>query len=65
VIDPSAGIVFMKTIGDRVNQGDVIAEVHVNPTHASMVTKALAMLMSATTITDATPVKRTLILERL
>jgi thymidine phosphorylase len=65
VIDPSAGIVFVKTVGDRVNQGDVIAEVHVNPTHASMVTKALAMLMSATTIADAAPVKRPLILERL
>jgi hypothetical protein len=48
-----------------VNQGDVIAEVHVNPTHASMVTKALAMLVNATTIADATPVKRPLILERL
>jgi hypothetical protein len=30
-----------------------------------MVTKALAMLMNATTIADETPVKRTLILERL
>ncbi len=55
----------MKTVGDRVNQGDVIAEVHVNSTHASMVTEALAMLVNATMITDATPVKRPLILERL
>jgi hypothetical protein len=30
-----------------------------------MVTKALVMLVNATTIADAIPVKRTLILERL
>jgi thymidine phosphorylase len=65
VIDPSAGIVFLRTVGDRVNKGDVIAEIHVNSTHASMVAKALAMLVNATTIADATPVKRPLILERL
>ncbi len=64
-IDPSAGIVFLRTVGDSVAKGDVIAEVHVNPTHALMVSKALAMLTDATTITDAPPPTPSLILERL
>jgi hypothetical protein len=48
-----------------VAKGDVIAEVHVNRTHALMVSKALAMLTDATTITDAPPPTPSLILERL
>jgi thymidine phosphorylase len=64
-IDPSAGIVFRRTVGDSVAKGDVIAEVHVNPTHALMVSKALAMLGDATTIDAAAPPHRSLILERL
>jgi thymidine phosphorylase len=64
-IDPSAGLVFLRTVGDSVAKGDVIAEVHVNRTHALMVSKALAMLADATTITDAPPPTPSLILERL
>jgi pyrimidine-nucleoside phosphorylase/thymidine phosphorylase len=64
-IDPAAGIVFSKTVGDEVREGDVIAEVHVNPTFAAAIPEALSMLAAATTIADAPPPKRSLILERL
>jgi pyrimidine-nucleoside phosphorylase len=64
-IDPAAGIVFTKTVGDEVRAGDVIAEVHVNSTHAAAVPEALAMLTDATTIAATPPPPRHLILERL
>jgi pyrimidine-nucleoside phosphorylase/thymidine phosphorylase len=64
-IDPAAGIVFSKTVGDEVREGDVIAEVQVNPTFAAAIPEALSMLAAATTIADAPPPKRSLILERL
>ena len=64
-IDPAAGIVFAKSVGDEVRAGDVIAEVHVNPTHAAAVPQVLAMLGDATTIASAAPPQRQLILERL
>jgi pyrimidine-nucleoside phosphorylase len=64
-IDPAAGIVFKKTVGDEVRAGDVIAEVHVNPPHAAALPEALAMLADATTIAVAAPPRTSLILERL
>ena len=64
-IDPAAGIVFRKGVGDEVRSGDVIAEIHVNPTHASSVPQVLAMLGEATTITSSRPPARPLILERV
>ncbi len=65
VIDPAAGIVFMKTVGDAVRAGEVIAELHVNPAHAAALPEVLAMLAGATTIAAAPPPARSLILERL
>jgi len=64
-IDPAAGIVFTKTLGDEVRAGDVIAEIHVNPPHAAAVPEALAMLAGATSIAAESPARRSLILERL
>ena len=64
-IDPAAGIVFLKAVGDEVREGDVIAEIHVNPPHSAALPEALAMLADATTIAAAAPVRRSLILERL
>jgi pyrimidine-nucleoside phosphorylase/thymidine phosphorylase len=64
-IDPAAGIVFTKTVGDEVRAGDVIAEIHVNPSHAAALPEVLAMLGDATTIDAAAPPHRSLILERL
>ncbi|MFM7109248.1 MAG: thymidine phosphorylase [Planctomycetaceae bacterium] len=64
-IDPAAGIVFAKSMGDEVRPGDVVAEIHVNPAHASSVPQVLAMLGEATTIAAGRPPARPLILERL
>jgi pyrimidine-nucleoside phosphorylase len=64
-IDPAAGIVFKKTVGDEVRTGDVIAEIHVNPPHAAALPEAQAMLADATTIAAAAPPRTPLILERL
>ncbi|MFM9023768.1 MAG: thymidine phosphorylase [Planctomycetaceae bacterium] len=64
-IDPAAGIVFTKAVGDAVQAGDVIAEIHVNPTHAAALPQVLAMLGEATTIAASRPPARPLILERL
>jgi pyrimidine-nucleoside phosphorylase len=64
-IDPAAGIVFTKTVGDEVRAGDVIAELHVNPAFAAALPESLAMLADATTFADVPPPKRSLILERL
>jgi pyrimidine-nucleoside phosphorylase len=64
-IDPAAGIVFTRTVGDEVRAGDEIAEIHVNPGHAAAVPQVLAMLGEATTITAVRPSARPLILERL
>ena len=64
-IDPAAGIVFQKTVGDEVRTGDVIAEIHVNPPHTAALPEALAMLAGATTIAATAPPRTPLILERL
>ncbi len=64
-IDPAAGIVFAKTVGDEVREGDVIAEIHVNPSHAASLPETQRMLAAATTIADSPPATRSLILERL
>ena len=64
-IDPAAGIVFLKTVGDEVREGDVIAEIHVNPPHAAALPESLAMLADATTFAATAPAAPSLILERL
>ena len=64
-IDPAAGIVFARSVGDEVRAGDVIAEIHVNPPHAASVPQVLAMLGEATTIAAARPPEKPLILARL
>jgi pyrimidine-nucleoside phosphorylase len=65
VIDPAAGILLRRTVGDPVAAGDVIAELHVNPTHAAAVPPALALLREAIEISDAAPPPRPRILARL
>jgi len=65
VIDPAAGIVLGRTVGDPVATGDVLAELHFNPRHAAVVPEALAMFRAAVTVGDGPPAPRPLILERL
>jgi pyrimidine-nucleoside phosphorylase len=64
-IDPAAGILLERTVGDAVRPGDVIAAVHHNPAFAAAVPEALAMLASAVEIGPEPPAPRQLILERL
>ena len=64
-IDPAAGILFLKTVGDEVRAGDVIAEIHLNPAHAAALPEVVAMLREATTIAGVAEPTRSLILERL
>ena len=53
IIDPAVGIVVKKRIGDRVEMGDVLCEVHANP--SSDTQGALALLNIAFGITAAVP----------
>ena len=64
-VDPAAGIVLKRTVGDRVAAGDVLAEIHFNPPFAAALPEALAMFRAAVDI-GAEPITRPpLILERL
>ena len=65
VVDPAAGIVLRRTVGDPVAAGDVLAELHFNPRHAAAVPEAGAMFLAAVTVGDGRPAPRPLILERL
>ena len=47
------GIIIKKRLGDAVEMGDVLCEVHANP--ASDVKGALALLNTAFTVTAAEP----------
>ena len=64
-IDPAAGIVLCRAVGDRVRAGDVMAELHVNDAHAAAVPEALGMCRTAITIADEPAPPAPLILERL
>jgi pyrimidine-nucleoside phosphorylase/thymidine phosphorylase len=64
-IDPAAGIVIRKRMGDTVRDGDVLAELHVSAEHAHSLTVAREMLLRAFRI-EAEPVPRPpLVLGRL
>jgi len=64
-IDPAAGIVLHRTVGDRVAAGDVLAELHFNPPFAAALPEALAMFRDAVAIGAEPPAPRPLIIERL
>ena len=64
-IDPAAGIVLVKTVGDRVAAGDVIAELHFNPPHAAAVPAASDLVAGAVSIGPEAVTRPSLILERL
>jgi pyrimidine-nucleoside phosphorylase len=56
-IDPAAGVVLHRQIGDAVAAGDVLAELHGNESHAAALPAAHELVRSAVRI-DATPVIR-------
>jgi len=64
-IDPAAGIVLHRTVGDAVAVGDVLAELHYNPPSAAALAEARAMFKAAVVIGAESPARRSLILERL
>jgi pyrimidine-nucleoside phosphorylase/thymidine phosphorylase len=63
-IDPAAGIVLHRKVGDTVAVGDVIAELHVNEPFATALPAARDLLASAIEITAAPPRPQPLILDR-
>jgi pyrimidine-nucleoside phosphorylase/thymidine phosphorylase len=64
-IDPAAGIVLHRTVGDRVAAGDVLAELHFNPPFTAALPEALAMFRDAVDIGAEPMTRPPLILERL
>jgi len=64
-VDPAAGIIIHRTVGDRAAVGDVLAELRFNPLHADALPEAVAMFRGAVTITDEPPARRSLVIERL
>jgi pyrimidine-nucleoside phosphorylase len=64
-VDPAAGIVLERAIGDRVAAGDVLAELQFNPAHAAAVPEAVALFHRAVGIGDEPVARPKLILERL
>lgn len=64
-IDPAAGIILRKTVGDAVSAGDVLAELRFNAAFASAVPEATAMFRTAVEIGHEPPARQPLILERL
>jgi len=64
-IDPTAGIVLEKTVGDRVAAGDVLAELHVGPRHAAALEQAKACFWRGIGVAAEPPPPRPLVIERL
>jgi pyrimidine-nucleoside phosphorylase len=64
-IDPAAGIVIHRTVGEPVVAGDVIAELRFNDSHAAAVPAALDLLADAVAVGPEPPPAPPLILERL
>ena len=64
-IDPAAGIVLMRSTGDTVAAGDVIAELHHDPARAASVPAALELLRGACEIGPQPPARRSLVIDRV
>jgi pyrimidine-nucleoside phosphorylase/thymidine phosphorylase len=64
-IDPAAGIVLVRSSGDAVAAGDVIAELHHDPARAASVPAALDLLRGACEIGPQPPPRRPLVIDRL
>lgn len=63
-VDPAAGIVLHRQVGEPVAAGDVVAELHYDPRTAD-VRGALALLETAITVAAEPPPPRRLVLDRL
>ena len=65
VIDPAAGIILHRTVGEWVDEGDLLAELHYNPPHTAALPEAVAMFRRAAVIGNDPPARRPLVLERV
>ncbi|MEG1686399.1 MAG: pyrimidine-nucleoside phosphorylase [Angelakisella sp.] len=63
IIDPSAGIVLVKKIGERVESGEVLARLYT--AKASAIAQAQQLLLDAITIADSQPKPEKLIYARV
>lgn len=59
-IDLAAGMLLKRKIGDRVEAGDVLVELHTNRGEASLVEAVRQQVLAAYTITEAKPAEPTL-----
>lgn len=64
-VDPAAGIILHRTVGQAVAAGDVLAELHSNPPFAAAIPEAVALVRGAVGIGAEHPGPRPLVLERL
>jgi pyrimidine-nucleoside phosphorylase/thymidine phosphorylase len=64
-VDPAAGIIIHRAVGDPVSAGNWLAELRFNPQHAAAVPEAVALFRGAITIAAEPPPRRPLVLERL
>ena len=64
-IDPAAGILLVRKVGEPVAAGDAIAELRFNDAHAAAVPAVLGLLADAVAIGPEPPAPVPLVLERL
>jgi pyrimidine-nucleoside phosphorylase len=62
-VDPAAGLLLRKRVGEAVREGDVLAELHARD--AQRLDQGEARLRAATSIGDGPPAARPLLLERI
>jgi thymidine phosphorylase len=64
-VDPAAGIILHRKVGDFVRTGDALASLHYNPSYGHALPAALEMFKQAVTLADEPVPRPPLILERL
>ena len=63
VVDPAAGLLLQKRVGDQVREGDVLAELHAAT--ESRLDAGELRLRAAVQLGDAPPPRKPLVLERI
>lgn len=62
-IDPTAGIEFLRKVGDRVEKGETIARIHTN--NKGIVQASVGRLVNAVTVSEVSPASLTMITHRV
>ena len=63
IIDPTAGMILRKKVGDAVQEGEIIAELHYNTPYAERLDAAAEAVLNAYQIGDSQPETLPLILD--